>query len=59
VIADTAQDFADAVLKILDDRPFGDELGKAGRKLIQEKYDYRKVCAQLELVYQIHENQSV
>jgi glycosyltransferase involved in cell wall biosynthesis len=51
LIADTPQAYADAVLRILDDPQLADELGRAGRQLIQDRYDYRKVCAQLEEVY--------
>jgi len=52
LVGDRPQDFANAVLRILDDRTLADALGKAGRKLIAEQYDYRRVCSQLECVYQ-------
>jgi glycosyltransferase involved in cell wall biosynthesis len=51
LIADTPQAFAEAVTLLLQDRALGEELGRNGRTLIQEKYDYRQVCAQLEQVY--------
>ena len=52
LIADTPQAFADAVIQLLDDRDAGQRLGQYGRRLIQEQYDYRKVCAALEPAYQ-------
>jgi polysaccharide biosynthesis protein PslH len=52
LIADQPQDFADAVLRILEDPRLAESLGKSGRELIVEQYDYRKVCAQLDRIYQ-------
>jgi glycosyltransferase involved in cell wall biosynthesis len=52
LIADRPQDFARAIIQILDNPSLADSLGKAGRELIAEQYDYRKVCSQLEQVYQ-------
>lgn len=51
LIADTPQEFAEAVIRLLDDRDAGQRLGENGRLLIQEQYDYRKVCAALEPAY--------
>lgn len=52
LIADRPQDFANAVVRILEDRALANALGKAGRKLIAEQYDYRQVCSQLDQIYQ-------
>jgi glycosyltransferase involved in cell wall biosynthesis len=51
LIADTPQEFAEAVIRLLDDRDAGQRLAQNGRLLIQEQYDYRKVCAALEPAY--------
>jgi glycosyltransferase involved in cell wall biosynthesis len=51
LIADTPQEFAELVIRLLDDRDAGERLGQNGRLLIQEQYDYRKVCAALESAY--------
>jgi glycosyltransferase involved in cell wall biosynthesis len=51
LIADTPQTFAQAVLKVLDDRACADALGCAGRRLIDTTYDYRAACRPLEDVY--------
>ena len=50
-IADSPQDFAQATLKLLEDRPLADELGRNGRALIQSTYDYRVACRKIELAY--------
>lgn len=51
LIADGAADFANATLQLLNDPDLASSLGKNGRKLIQEKYDYRSACATLERIY--------
>lgn len=51
LIADTPAAFADAVLKVLNDRALADVLGCAGRRLIDSTYDYRAACQPLEDVY--------
>ena len=59
LIADTPQDFAQAVLRLLENRSQADELAKNGRTLIEMKYDYRMACQPLEQVYQsCHEKAS-
>jgi len=52
LIADTPADFAGAVLRLLEDRSFADELGRRGRELVAARYDYRVACGPLDLVYQ-------
>ena len=51
LIADTPEEFAEATLKLFDDPALAIRLGENGRRLIQEKYDYRTACAPLERVY--------
>jgi glycosyltransferase involved in cell wall biosynthesis len=51
LIADTPEEFAQATLRLLADRPLADELGRNGRRLIQSTYDYRVVCQALDDVY--------
>jgi polysaccharide biosynthesis protein PslH len=51
LIADTPEDFAKATLRLIDDPELAMRLGENGRRLIQEKYDYRSACAPLEKVY--------
>ena len=52
LVADSPSDYARAVLQLLDDPALAQALGQAGRRLVQDQYDYRQVCRQLDLVYQ-------
>ena len=52
LIADSPADFAAAVLRLLQDRAFADELGRAGRALIEDTYDYRAACRPMDALYQ-------
>jgi glycosyltransferase involved in cell wall biosynthesis len=51
LIADTPEEFARATLRLLNDRALADELGRNGRTLIEEIYDYRAACRPLEALY--------
>ncbi len=51
LIADSPQEFAQAVLRILADRAYADNLGHNGRALIESTYDYRAACRPLEQIY--------
>ncbi|GAB4524247.1 MAG: glycosyltransferase family 4 protein [Anaerolineales bacterium] len=51
LIADTPEDFAAAVLHLLEDRTLANELGRNGRRLMLEKYDYRRACAPVDDLY--------
>ena len=51
LIADTPEEFAQACVRLLKEHSLGEELGRNGRALIQEHYDYRKVCGLLEQAY--------
>ncbi len=45
LIADTADAFADAVIKVLQDNKLRLALGKNAQQLILDKYDNRKICS--------------
>lgn len=51
LIADTPEAFAQATLRLLEDRSLAEELARNGRRLIECTYDYRVVCRPLESVY--------
>ncbi len=51
LVADEPADFADAVLRLLDDAELAAELAADGRRLAEKKYDYRHACAPLDEVY--------
>jgi glycosyltransferase involved in cell wall biosynthesis len=52
LIADTPEEFANACLRLLNDRVLAAELGRNGRRLVEEVYDYRAACRPLEALYQ-------
>jgi glycosyltransferase involved in cell wall biosynthesis len=51
LIADTPQNFAQATLRLLNDPDLANALGRNGRQLVQEVYDYRAACAPLDAIY--------
>jgi glycosyltransferase involved in cell wall biosynthesis len=51
LIADTSDTFADAVMRVLQDPTLGDHLRENGRRWVQEQYDWRRVYAQWDTVY--------
>ncbi len=51
LIADTPADFAAAVLRLLEDKALARRLGRNGRRLILERYDYRSACAPVDELY--------
>jgi polysaccharide biosynthesis protein PslH len=51
LIADSPEDFASSVLCLLKNEKLARELGQNGRKLIEDRYDYRMACRTLEAVY--------
>ena len=52
IIADTPQNFADAVLEILDRPELARKLGENGRQLVETQYDWRLISKRLEYLYQ-------
>jgi len=51
LVGDTPGAFAAEVLRVLDDPDLGRQLAANGRKLMQERYDYRDACRPLDDVY--------
>ncbi len=51
VIADRPDEFAEAVLRVLDNPEFAAQLGENGRRLAEQRYDYRQVCSPIEAIY--------
>lgn len=52
LIADTAEDFAQAVIRILDDKTLSRRLSQNGRQTVLEKYNWQTVYAAWDCVYQ-------
>lgn len=57
VIADTPDEFAQAVAQVLRDRSFAEEVGRQGRQLVERQYDWRAVAQTLLKVYNEARNQ--
>jgi len=51
LVADSAQDFADAILRVLRDRPFREHLEKAARARMEERYTWSACTRLLDEVY--------
>jgi glycosyltransferase involved in cell wall biosynthesis len=51
LVADTAEEFAAATLRLLNDREFADQLARNGRRRVAERYARRLVCPQLHAIY--------
>ena len=52
LLADDAEQFAAAVLRLLADRPLGARLGAAGRALVQAHYDWSVIVPRLAATYE-------
>jgi glycosyltransferase involved in cell wall biosynthesis len=52
LIADTPQDFAQAVVAVIRDSDLAQRLAENGRRLVEEKYDWRVVYRDLDEVYE-------
>ncbi len=50
-IADSPQEFARRVIELLDDVPRRERLGQAGRRFVEERYDWRLIVPRLERIY--------
>ncbi len=51
LLADTPAAFAEAVLRLLDDREYARRLGAAGRSLVRARYDWSAIVPRLEALY--------
>lgn len=51
LVADDAKEFADAVIRSLQDPTLARRLAQAGRQLVEERYDWRTALNGLDLIY--------
>ncbi len=51
LVADRPLDFAEAVLQMLDKPDFAKQLGRNGRRLVEQRYDYRRACPPIDAAY--------
>jgi polysaccharide biosynthesis protein PslH len=52
LVADSPDDFADAVIRLLNNEALQDQLSTNGRRLVETKYDWQVTLKDLEKVYQ-------
>jgi glycosyltransferase involved in cell wall biosynthesis len=57
ILADTPETFAAAVVELLNEPGKAKEMRMAGRRWVEEHYDYRSVYSQIETVYRRVDNQ--
>jgi len=51
-LADTPQEFAQRVIELLDDASQRERLGRAARRFVEERYDWRDIVPRLEQIYE-------
>ena len=51
LVADTPADFADAVTRLLRDAQLQESVARAGRALVEQRYDWQAVLKRLDVVY--------
>jgi glycosyltransferase involved in cell wall biosynthesis len=51
LLADTAPAFASEIVRVLRDRDLGAELGRGGRRLVEQSYDWRASARALEALH--------
>jgi polysaccharide biosynthesis protein PslH len=51
LVADSAEEFAAAIVRLLDDRELGRRLGAAGRQFIEDEYSWERAGERLEALY--------
>jgi len=52
LLGETAREVADHVCALLTDPGLGERLGRAGRRLVETKYDWRMCLGGLDTLYQ-------
>jgi len=51
LIADTPQEFAASVIRLLEDAAYREQVARAGRRYVEENHPWPKVIERLEEVY--------
>jgi glycosyltransferase involved in cell wall biosynthesis len=52
LVADSPEEFAGSVIKLMQDKELQQKLSTNGRRLVEEKYDWQVVLGELDRVYQ-------
>ena len=53
LIADSAEDFASAIVQLFDDAAVGASLGRAGREFVQREYSWGRAGERLQALYDV------
>lgn len=53
LIADSPKDFADAVVRLLNEEPFRKSVAQSGQVLVRERYDWAIIARRLEEIYRL------
>lgn len=53
LVADTPQEFAGAILRLLNDPTLGARIAAAGRQRLIDRYDWRAVCPAMDAAYDL------
>lgn len=53
LVGDTPAEFAQRVIELLDDAHRRERLGRAARRFVEERYDWRLIVPKLEQVYEV------
>jgi len=53
LVGDTPAEFAQRVIELLDDAPRRERLGRAARRFVEERYDWRLIVPRLERIYEL------
>ena len=51
LVAEGPDAFAEAILRLIDDRRLGEEMGAAGRRYVEQRHDWDEIAGQLEAIY--------
>ena len=51
LIADSADDFADSVIRVLNDSLLQTSLGSNGQSIVRKKYDWKIIAERLDTIY--------
>ncbi len=49
LLREDAAGFAEAILSLFSDDPLAESIGKAGRRLVEERYDWRRIVSDFEI----------
>ena len=57
LVEDTPEEFAEAVLRLMEDPGLGSRLAKKGRLLVERSYDWQVVLTKMDEIYMRETNQ--